>query len=274
MNLLLMPTFTLADLVGPWRMEPERFASLMEGFRNGVPLRMFETDPAPKSLMTLSPGKGGKSVATIPVRGPMLKPTTWWGTSTVQLRNDLRMASANPDVSSILLQIDSPGGTVAGMDALISDVNMARRRKPVWAHIDDMGASAAYELASQADAIFATGPTTAVGSIGTMMAVYDMSQMAEREGVKALMFKTGPLKGAGFPGTTVTEEQQADFQHWVDGSQEFFDAAVKKGRGLSAAELNTVRTGGVFLASEAQNLKLIDGIQSLDKTLDRLAAAA
>jgi signal peptide peptidase SppA len=233
------------------------------------------TDPGtPVSTASYRQAKNGKQIAVLGVRGPMLKPQSWFGVSTVQLRNDLRMAAANPEVSGILLDIWSPGGSVAGMDALIADVNTARRRKPVWSQIDDLGASAAYELASQSDAIFATGPATAVGSIGTMMAVYDMSGLAEREGVKALMFKTGPLKGAGWPGTIVTDEQQADFQQWVDGSQLIFDASVRKGRGLSSAELEGVRTGGLFLAPRAMEMKLIDGIQSFDKTLADLASAA
>jgi ClpP class serine protease len=76
------------------------------------------------------------------------------------------------------------------------------------------------------------------------------------------------------PGSAVTAEQQAYFQGIVNGMQVHFDEAVRKGRGLSKAQLDQVRTGGVWKADEAQALGLIDGIQPLQKTLDMLAGAA
>lgn len=269
-NLLLIPGFSYSDFTRPWCMKQEEFTSFWKDIRSGL---VDLSDATPKSTAVVMQAGRGKNIAVLNVRNTMIKPATWWGTSTVQLRNDLRAASVNPDISGILLSIDSPGGSSAGMPELVMDVNKAREKKPVWAHIEDMGASAAYYLASQADALFAS-PGSVVGSIGTMLAVPDLSKLAEREGVFVHMFKTGDLKGAGYPGTPVTEEQQTEFQSWVDGVQELFDSAVRKGRYLSAAELSAVRTGGIFMPPVAQNLKLIDGIQSFDKTLARLAAAA
>lgn len=216
----------------------------------------------------------GKTVAMIQVRGTLMKQrSSVGGTSTIDLRRQVRAAAADPKMSGILLAIDSPGGTVAGIDDLARDVKAARRKKPVYAHIDDMGGSAAYWVASQADAIYANSPTAMVGSIGSILTVYDMSQAAEREGVKAMVFSTGPLKGSGTPGTSVTPEQSEYFQGLVNATQEHFDAAVKKGRGLSEAQLKDVRSGAVFPAAVAQEHKLIDGIRGLESTLEALAAA-
>jgi signal peptide peptidase SppA len=220
------------------------------------------------------PARDGKNVAVIRAVGTLMKQqSSMGGTSTIQLRRDIRSAAADPTVSASCSAIDSPGGTVAGTADLAADVKAARRKKPVWAHIDDLGASAAYWLASQADAVYANNPTALVGSIGTLQVVYDYSAAAEKEGVKTLVFRTGPLKGAGVPGAAVTEEQAANYQRLVNETQTHFDAAVRAGRGMTRAELDAVRTGGVFPAGEAVGLKLIDGVRPLDATLAALAGA-
>src|SRR5581483_9650939 len=97
------------------------------------------------------------------------------GTSTVMARRDIRQAVADQDVAGILLAIDSPGGTVAGTDDLAAEVRQARTSKPVWAAIDDLGASAAYWVASQTQRVTVNSPTALVGSIGTLQVIRDLS---------------------------------------------------------------------------------------------------
>ncbi len=81
------------------------------------------------------------------------------------------------------------------------------------------------------------------------------------------------MKGAGVPGTAITDEHAGDYQRRVNEAQTHFDAAVRKGRGMNAAQLAAVRTGRVFPAAEAVDAKLIDGIKSFDRTVEALAAA-
>lgn len=295
-HFVAVPDFPrLTEYASVWCMEPSSASALWDVLRRtdlaahvveklaARTLRAFDDDdhdepaepPKPKSLIERQQARNSQTVAVIPVLGTLMKQrSSMGGTSTIQLRRDVRQAAADPEVGAILLAVESPGGVVAGTADLAADVRAARRRKPVWAHIDDLAASAAYWVASQAGQIFANANTALVGSIGTYQLVYDVSGAAEREGVKALLFATGPLKGAGLPGTQVTEEQQRYFQGVVDAMQAEFDAAVRAGRGLSAKELADVRTGGVFTAAEAQRLRLIDGVRSLDQTLNALADAA
>ena len=273
---LQVPHFArFEDYLGAWAYEPERFRGQWELVRRtDLPLHVAAAPAARASSTDMIAAGGGKSIARVAIRGSLMKgQSSFGGTSTVQLRRDIRQAAANPDVRAILLDVESPGGTVAGTADLAAEVKAASRRKPVWAHVDDLAASAAYWVASQADMVFANDRTALVGSIGTIMTVYDYSAAAEKEGVKALVFATGPLKGAGAPGSVVTEAQQAYFQRLIDDAQRSFDAAVKAGRGLSAAELAAVRTGGVFPAGDAVGLKLIDGIRPIDRTLEALANA-
>lgn len=266
----------LQDWFGIWAMEARAASGLVAYLRNvNLAAHIREAKPPePKSAVEKVPARNGQNIAVIKIAGTMMKAqSSMGGTSTVQARRDIRSAASDSEVSGILLAIDSPGGTVAGTEDLGNDVRAARRQKPVYAHIDDLGASAAYWVASQADKIFANAPTALVGSIGTMAVVYDLSKAANNQGVEALLFATGPLKGAGTEGTAVSPEQRAYFQELTDKLQASFDSAVKRGRGLTDKQLAEVRSGGVFTAQDALNRKLIDGIQPLGKTMDELIRA-
>lgn len=262
-----------ADYFGLWSYEPISFSAEWEVYQKtdlAAHMRSAQARPQPPARRV---GVAGKpQVAVVPIQGTMMKgQSSFGGTSTVMLREEIRQLALDPQVSAILLQIESGGGTVAGTSELAAEVRAARKRKPVHAFVEDLTASAAYWVASQAGAIYANNPLAQVGSIGTIFTVMDSSAAAEKAGVKVHTFTTGPLKGAGMPGTPLTEEQAAHIQDLVDNSQLAFDAAVKQGRSLSDARLAKVRTGGVFPASKALELGLIDGIQSLDATVASLA---
>lgn len=206
----------------------------------------------------------GDGVAVLRIDGPTAK---GWGKfgefSTVFARRALRAALADSAVGSIVLVIDSPGGYVAGTDDLARDVAAVNTEKPVVAYAEDLMASAAYWVASQARAIYAN-PTAQVGSIGVFAVVYDSSALMEAQGVKVHVLSTGPLKGAGADGAPVTPEHVAAWQTEVDDTMAHFVGAVRKGRSLTPKQLEAVTTGGVWIASKAKDLGLIDGIKSLD----------
>jgi signal peptide peptidase SppA len=277
---LILPAFPrVSDFAGLWSIEPTAAAALQARARStdwAAHLEAFNADPRPRAAMQLLPAGGGKSVAVVRLDGTLMKAaSSFGGTSTVQARRDLRAAVADPDVKGVLLAIDSPGGTVSGTDDLAAEVKAANAEKPVFAFVSDLCASAAYWVASQAEAIYANSETAWVGAIGTFLALTDESKAAEKLGVEAVVFRTGPLKGSGAAfGDPLTEDQRNHFQSLVEKSQQTFDAAVRKGRDLTETQLAAVRTGGVFTASEAVDRKLIDGVQSLDKTVAALVKAA
>ncbi len=274
---LWLPAFArLVDFVGLWAIEPMRAQQLWDAAR-AVDMMAHAAEEPPKlqSALRIEQAQNGRSVAVVRIAGPMMKPqSSFGGTSTVQARKDIRQAVADPNVSAIMLEIESPGGTVAGTSELASEVIRAKAAKPVWAQIDDLGASAAYWVASQADKVFANADTAHVGSIGTYLPMYDMSGLAEREGVRTLVFATGPLKGAGVRGAKITDEQAEYFQQLVNDTQRAFDLAVQVGRGLTDQQLADVRTGAVWTAPQAKKRGLIDGIQPGEKTRDDLARVA
>jgi len=263
----------LSDYVGLWAMSFDHAAALAAALNRcdlvALSARATASPPAAEMVAT----KGDRRVAVVRIVGPMMKGQSWFGgTSTIQTRREVRAAAADPNVSGILLAIDSPGGTVYGTADLAAEVKAARRRKPVWAHIDDLAASAAYWVASQADQVYANQAMADVGNVGTVGTVLDDSKAMEAKGVKVHVFTTGPFKRVGW-GNPITDEQSAYLQALVDESQAHFDAAVKSARHLSAEQMREVRTGAVFSASRAKELKLIDGIRPMETTLAALADA-
>lgn len=213
-----------------------------------------------------------QGVATIEIFGTLMKQVSSMsrGTSTVLARQQLRAALNDERVQAILLHIDSPGGTVAGTKELADDVAAVAKKKPVYAYIEDLGASAAYWVASQASQVF-SNEMALVGSIGTYMAVQDLSGYAAKEGVKVHVIKAGAFKGAGQPGTEITPEQLAQWQRVVDGLNSHFVASVAAGRKLGLAAVRALADGRVHQGAEAQALGLIDGVQSFDQTLAQLS---
>lgn len=273
---LQLPYFArLTDYVGAWALESAAAAHLFRLARSmdmAAHLAELSHQNEPiKSALEKTPAGDGKSIALVRLTGLLMKgASSLGGTSTVQARRDIRQATADPDVGGIVLAIDSPGGTVAGTDALAQDVKAARAQKPVITHIDDTGASAAYWAGVNATRIYASGPTAMVGSIGTYQVIQDLSAAAEKEGVRTLVFATGHLKGLGVPGTKVTDEQAAHVQSLVNGVHGSFRSAVQEGRHLSDQQIMEVSHGGAMTATAAKAAKLIDGIQPLSQTMDEM----
>ncbi len=268
----------VGEYFGLWAIEDRRFmdaVGALQGFNLTAHIDARSQQPAPRGAYQGDDyliEEGG--VAVIELRGPMMKyvSSLSGGTSTVRARREISNAAANPDVRAILLRIDSPGGTVAGTADLASAVTQAATRKPVHALIEDLGASAAYWVASQAVKVFAANATTFVGSIGTYAVMYDYSRRAEKLGLAVHVVKAGAFKGSGEPGTPITEEQLAEWQRLVNQINEHFVAGVQAGRRFSAERARELADGRVHVADDALGLGLIDAIQSYEQTLSQLRA--
>lgn len=264
----------LDQYFGLWAVEDARFQMMLQHVADidlAAHCRASAGEPqaaARQKQITVESG----SIALIEIRGTMTKRGSSFSDagSTVRIRQAVRAAAVDPDIGGILLRIDSPGGTVAGTADLAREVHQAAQQKPVYAFADDLTASAAYWVASQAEKIYANQRTAFVGSIGTYFALYDYSGQAEQKGIRAVMMKAGKFKGAGFPGTEITAEQQEHWQELVEKVQSEFSAAIVAGRKLSAARVAELADGRVHTAADAQALGLIDGIQSLETTIAEL----
>lgn len=212
------------------------------------------------------------SVAVVEIVGSLTKFGSSLGqrSGTVALRRAIRTAADDPRISSILLKIDSPGGTVAGTGDLADDVREAATKKTVIAHIEDMGASAAFWIASQATRIVAN-ESASVGSIGTFGVIFDQSKAFEKRGIVAHVIRSGEHKGVGVPGAEVTDNQLAELQRHVNAINAIFVAAVQQGRGLTEQAAESLADGRVHVAGEALALGLIDDIGNFESALEQAA---
>jgi signal peptide peptidase SppA len=162
--------------------------------------------------------------------------------------------ATNPQVTRIAFQVSSPGGTVTGVEELANKVrNIA---KPTMSYTDSEMASAAYWVASAADKVVAS-PSSTVGSIGVYMTVADMTEMAKAQGIKMVVIKSGKFKGAGIPGTSLSDEQIANLQDSVDAIHADFKASVLQTRKLVKAE---DMEGQVFSGKQAAQRNLVTGL--------------
>lgn len=229
--------------------------------------RAATTDPGAPLFMVRADG-----IAVVPISGPMFKGFSKYSeANTIAIRQAVREAAASADVKGILLAIDSPGGTVAGTSDLADEVAQAGTVKPVHAYIEDFGASAAYWVASQAGRITAN-PTAEVGSIGTLAVVEDTSGAAQMAGVVVHVISTGPYKGAFVDGAPVTPEHLADLQRRIDALNAHFLDGVARGRRMTTDTVQALADGRMHIASQAQQLGLIDAVGPLESAVSALRA--
>lgn len=256
----------LADLLGgAWAILPRSFDALLAAAMRPMPEARVGAASGAAGVAagyTIANGK-----AHIPVTGIILKAVPEWlsrwgieATGTEAVRGAIRNALADESVQSIQLDVDSPGGTVSGVQELADDV-AAVTAKPITASVSDLAASAAYWIASQADHIEANEGAQ-VGSIGVFTAIRDFSKAFEDEGIKTHVISSHELKGVGVAGAKVTDAQIADIQRNVNDIAAMFNAAVSRGRGLSAAAVAQSATGQVWMAREAMARGLIDKVRT------------
>lgn len=204
------------------------------------------------------PYKAGK-VGVIPLRGVIGKGLSRLESLTGAADVDdftsaLEMMEEDEEVEYILVDISSPGGTVTGVEEAAS--RLARSSKPTVAFTDTEAASAAYWIGSAADRFVAT-PSATVGSIGVYMAIPDLSKAFEMQGVRMDVIKSGSLKGAGIPGTSLSDAQRADLQAQVEEIHAEFKASVRGKRSMVADE---DMEGQVFSGKTAARKGLVTGL--------------
>jgi signal peptide peptidase SppA len=185
-------------------------------------------------------------------------------TSVDVLQRLIESATADPRVSALVLSIDSPGGLARGVPEAARAVSAANTSKPVIAYVDGQACSAAYWIASQASAIYAT-ESASVGSIGVYSSFLDASAAVAAAGCRVDLFKSGKFKGMGLEGTSLTDEARELIQKSVDDLGVQFRAAVRSGRARDISD--DVMQGQSFDVAEAQANGLIDGTSTLAKAV-------
>jgi signal peptide peptidase SppA len=167
----------------------------------------------------------------------------------------VQWAMEDDSIKSVMFDIASPGGTVSGVPELAEQIRELGKMKPTVSYTEDMACSAAYWIGSQAYAFMAS-KSAQVGSIGVYLPFTDMSRMAEMQGIKVDVIKAGKFKGAGIPGTSLTEDQRTMLQDRVDYIHSEFKGDVKAMRSVRDEDME----GQDFFAPLGLKAKLIDDI--------------
>ena len=191
-----------------------------------------------------------------------------------RFRARLRDALNTEAISSIVIDVDSPGGVISGVEEMAQEIMEARDSKKIIAVANSLMASAAYWIASAASEIVAT-PSGHVGSIGVFAAHLDMSAQLEMLGLDVTLISAGEFKTEGNPFEALTEEARDAIQDSVNLTYSAFVGAVAKGRGVTTAKVRGgFGQGRVLTAGEAKKEGMVDRVATLDDTVARLLGRA
>lgn len=241
----------------PWLITHEAHAAMLSAFSRIELFRDDTPQPPEPELLNVE-----NAIGIVTVHGALMKRPGFFerlfldATDMEAVSEALEGARDRTDVQAVFLDIDSPGGTVNGTPELAALVAEVSKVKYIYAFTDGQMCSAAYWIASQADAIFAT-QSARVGSIGVLMPMLDESKAFEQAGLKVELFAAGKYKSIGVAGTSLTDEQRAWLQAQVDETYTDFKAAVlARGRRITS----DVMEGQCFSGRKASYNSLTSGV--------------
>lgn len=233
--------------------------------------RLSLPESAENPLLTMEDGVGIIRLHGPLMRDPDLISTLLFGATDInQVADAVRQAADSKEVKSILLDIDSPGGTVNGTPELAQVVADASKLKTIYAFSAGQMCSAAYWVASQCQAVYAS-PSARVGSIGVMLPFIDSAEKFRSQGLKVEVFAAGKFKGMGTPGVPLSEEQRALLQADVEEiAADFKEAVLARGRRIPDEAME----GQAFSARKAQRYNLAGVVRGRDEVMARLRTVA
>ena len=273
-------------LATPWALMPERLnavAAVLARWSQNAPASTdvfagIDADKVAREArrQTASAVSGG-GIAVLPLygvvtqRGNMVDDVSGPGSvSTQKFAAALRQALADESVSQILIDIDSPGGSVYGVAELADEIIAARSLKPIVAIANSLAASAAYWIGCSASKFYVT-PGGEVGSIGVWQAHFDYSQAFAADGVAPTLISAGKFKVEGNPYAPLDAEAHAFMQSRVDDYYLEFCKGIARGRGVPIAQVrNGMGQGRVLGADAAVGQSMVDGVRSLTQLIESL----
>jgi len=181
------------------------------------------------------------------------------GTSSQSVVEQLYQARRSRGIKAVVIRIDSPGGTPAAAQEIYGEIKKTIEVKPVVVSIGDMGASAAYYLASAANVIYAE-PDSNVGSIGVILEIPNVQELDKKIGLQWYVFTQGQYKDIGSPLRPPTPAEQAIINEQMRVAYDHFITGVAQGRHLDESKVRDLATGITFPGTQAKDLGLIDRI--------------
>jgi len=181
------------------------------------------------------------------------------------VRSQLEKASMDWAIKAIVLRIESPGGSVAACQEILTQIE--KTRKPIVVSFGSIAASGGYYIATKADKIVAL-PGTLTGSIGVISQVPNIKGLYNKLGIDVEVFKGGKYKDMYSGLRELTTEERELMQNMTNMFYDQFISAVAEGRGLSKEAVQGIATGQLYTGEQAKDLGLIDELGGLDAAID------
>lgn len=283
-NVVCYPRIFSAVFGQCWAIMPDKLLAMVEVLRlrsGGIAfsreLNQIDTEIGARARPEAK--RTGNGVAVLPIFGVLahrmnLMTDISGGTSTEILGQWFDSAVSDKSVGTIVLDIDSPGGSVHGLQELSDKIYKARGEKKIVAVANDLAASAAYYIATAADHVVVT-PGGLVGSVGTVAVHTETSKMDEEAGVRHTLIHAGKNKVDGNPFEPLTDSARDDVQRIVDEYYGQFVSDVARNRGVKKSEvLRDFGQGRVYGGRDAIERGMADKVGTLDATLASLGVTA
>jgi ClpP class serine protease len=236
--------------------------------------KTFSFSAATNSYTVYGPNTAGQllndptvenATVIIPIQDVITKNDSWCSYGSMTWASVIATLSASEKISTIIMDTDSPGGSVAGTQTF-ADAIKASSKKTIAYINEGMAASAAYWLASSCDEIYVAKKTDAVGSIGVYVTMADMKKYWEGKGlvIKEIYSRHSPEKNKIYQDALDGDEEA--LKDRLDYIAELFINHVKENRTIDMSVADPFK-GAMYFAEEALAIGLIDGIKSLDAIL-------
>ena len=211
------------------------------------------------------------SIAIIGMSGAVTKydQSSYGPAGTITKNNLIQRALANPNVSALILMVDSPGGEAGAGERIAQTIRASE--KPVYALVDGLAASAMYEIVAAVDKIFAVSEHSMAGSIGTFITIADYSQYFERIGIKVQELYAEESTEKNAEVREALKGKPEKLQAFVNAVNETFLTNVRNDRGNRIVD-DAAYSGKIYRAKDAISAGLIDGIATLDQVVGMLEA--
>ena len=200
----------------------------------------------------------GDSVAEIPLQGEIGYGSSSSGDNVISpemMQEAISKAESDSSVSSILIDVNSPGGSPVASEEIMNTIKNSKKPVVVW--ISDVGASGAYLAASSADKIIAS-PSSMVGSIGVILQLTDLSKYYQENGINKSSIKAGQYKDMGADYRPLTTDEKNMLQGMVDQDYEHFIDIVSENRHLDKNYTESIAQGKIYTGTQAKDVKLVD----------------
>lgn len=208
-------------------------------------------------------------IAVYKISGPLITNGSWWSrylgyTAYDDIRADLSMAVADPDVEDILLFMGTPGGSVFGVTDAADALKKVASVKPLYVYSAKNVASGGYWLAANAGTLIGS-PESEWGSIGVIVTHFSYEKRLEEDGIKVTVIKSDELKAVGGPYKDLTDKEISHIKAQVDQYNDLFHEHVRTQRpGVRLSSMH----GETYIGEEALHKGLIDAVMSYDQTID------